>query len=235
MTSESMPKLPGWTRRPAELTLAFNLRPPGPPAAGQDSSVFFDPANAVAYRMIGGAYGVLGVEVLGYYVPRALDPERWGIYVREAGVAWLGSQCGTLMDLEDGRQRDVVVGLSSSIAAHHRVHFAVEQAVTDAHGRDAYLRILRAHSPRHPPAEEALADAMFRAEMPPELGEFMSPSLDGEIVDLVAAVDEDLHLTLDRAALDPLYQGSGVPHYLVLEPHLPEATGRQVREALLAG
>jgi len=48
--------------------------------------------------MIGGAHGILGAEVLGHYVPRALDEQRWGIYVREAGAAWLCSQLAPQID-----------------------------------------------------------------------------------------------------------------------------------------
>ena len=81
------PKLPGWTRRGPELTPRLNLRGTSGNTEGVDIEVFIDPANDVAYRMIGGAYGVLGAEVLGHFVLQALDADRWGIFIREAGIA----------------------------------------------------------------------------------------------------------------------------------------------------
>jgi hypothetical protein len=70
VTEPPSPKLPGWVRQPPELTPVLDVLADGG-SAGPDVSVLLDPANDVAYTMIGGAYGVLGAEVLGYYVPRA--------------------------------------------------------------------------------------------------------------------------------------------------------------------
>ena len=77
MNKDPSPKLPGWVRRAAELTPEVNVLRVGGPA-GPGIGILLD-RNEVAYKMIGGAYGILGAEVLGHYVPRALDEQRWGI------------------------------------------------------------------------------------------------------------------------------------------------------------
>jgi len=43
----------------------------------------------------------------------------------------------------------------------------------------------------------------------------------------------ELRLTIIEADLDPRIQALAVPHYLVLEPHLPDATASVVRGELL--
>ena len=65
MTKAPSLKLPGWVRRPPELTPELNVLKDGGPA-GPEIGILLDPANDVAYKMIGGAFGVLGAEVLGH-------------------------------------------------------------------------------------------------------------------------------------------------------------------------
>jgi hypothetical protein len=43
----------------------------------------------------------------------------------------------------------------------------------------------------------------------------------------------ELRLTIIETDLDPRIQALAVPHYLVLEPHLPDATASVVRRELL--
>jgi hypothetical protein len=220
--------------------------------AGPDIRILIDPANDVAYKMIGGAYGVLGAEVLGQYIPRALDPQRWGIYVREAGVAWLCSLVATQTYRYPKLQDDLPSRLARGVAAHHYVHLAVEVAVTATRGHTSYLDLLAEHAPRHEPSEEILAELLFRSEvvlgLEPETRRATEAAVDGvmrqtpearsphagheetTVVDLVNA-----GLSLNMTLADFRFRDADrpVPQYLVLEPHLPDLVASAIRKSLL--
>jgi hypothetical protein len=246
-----LPKLPGWVRRPTEFTPQLNLRQASG-RAGPDISILLDPANDVAYKMIGGAYGVLGAEVLGQYVPRALDEQRWGIYVREAGVAWLCSQIAPHIDRHPKVRNELPPRLARGIAAHHYVHLAVEAAVTEDRGTARYLDLLVDRAPRHGPFEEILGELLFRSEVLLDVetearGEMEAavdavirktpegrgPDADRGMSAVVDLVNAGLLLTMSLAEFQLRNANQPVPQYLVLEPHLPDPVASAIRKALL--
>jgi hypothetical protein len=236
-------KLPGWTRRAPELTPAVDLWSNANKGTPLDRATFLDPANAVAFKMIGGAFGVLGAEVLGHYVPVALDNDRWGVYIREAGVAWLCNQLLDSASWDDlARPELLIVELARAVATHHLVHQVVERAYAATHGGDAYLALLLANAPRHPPTEESLADTLMKAALVEVVGDGPILMLDNAYTsnagdrryraspsELVADLSASLDLPLDVGAfaLPP-----DCPQYLVMEPHLPEQTATLIRSAL---
>ena len=120
-------------------------------------------------------------------------------------------------------------------------------------GSDRYLSYLRDHPSRHAAAEEAVADIRFRAEARVGLtgGELAAfgPSIDalmtrapearpaGRAVppeDLVRDLERETGVTTTLADTGLAPSGSGVPHYLVMEPHLPAPTAMAVRAFLMA-
>ena len=251
MRQGQTPKLPGWVRRPPELTPELDVLRAGG-QAGPDTSILLDPANDVAYKMIGGAYGVLGAEVLGHCVPRVLDGTRWGIYVREAGVAWLCSQLAPQIRRHPQLQGELSLRVARGIAAHHYVHLVVEAAITEAHGKASYLELLVHHAPRHHPSEEALAEVLLRSEIAVDLDaetqDAIEAALDqvmrqtpearnstGEnaITSLVDLVNGDLSSKVTVGEFQFRNADRPVPQYLVLEPHLPEPVATSIRQALL--
>jgi hypothetical protein len=219
-------------------------------SVGPDLGTLEDPANDVAYKMIGGAYGVLGAEVLGHFMPRALGEERWGIYVREAGIAWLSRELGS--HVSSSALGELPLRMAQAVAAHHYVHKAVEGTVTRAHGKAAYLDLLVNQSPRHGGLEERLAELRFqskalsgldhekRQRMRGPLASLMSRTPEG--TDPISPADIDVaveHLNNEYAvkmtAADSDFGGPGhtVPCHLVLEPHLPDRLASSIRRALL--
>jgi len=252
VTEPPSPKLPGWVRRPPELTPVLNVLTDGGPA-GPDVSVLLDPANDVAYRMIGGAYSVLGAEVLGYYVPRALDPQRWGIYVREAAVAWLCSRLAPQVEGHPALARELPTRLARGIATHHYVHLVVEAAVTESRGNTSYLGVLVEYAPRHEPHEEILGELLFRLEvlrgLAPKTRSAMEKAIDtvlrqapdpsglsdgNEIPAVVDHLNSGLSLNMSPGDFEFRKATEPVPQYLVLEPHLPEPVASSIRKALLS-
>jgi hypothetical protein len=242
-------KLPGWVRRPPELTPPLQLGNVAK-AAGPDLATLEEPANDVAYKMIGGAYGVLGAEVLGQFVPRVVDPKRWGVYVREAGVAWLCRELGPHLDASIP---GLPIRMARCVAAHHYVHCAIEAAVTQAHGEAEYLDLILKQSPRHGDLEEHLAEQRFRLQALSGVDRGVSQGFDGRLADLMARTPEgretaslaDAALlvelvndkySLGMTAADSDFNGAGqaVPCFLVIEPHLPEPLASSIRQALLA-
>jgi hypothetical protein len=238
-------------RRPPELTPVLNVLRDGG-SAGPDIGVLLDPANDVAYKMIGGAYGVLGAEVLGYYVPRGLDPQRWGIYVREAGVAWLCSRVAPQVDGHPELAGELPTRLARGIATHHYVHLVVEAAVTESRGNASYLGVLVDYAPRHEPHDEILGELLFRLEVPsglaPETRRAMETSIDTvlrqapdksslsagtEIPAVVDHVNSVLSLNMSAGDFEFRKAAAPVPQYLVLEPHLPQPVASSIRKALL--
>jgi hypothetical protein len=243
-------KLPGWVRRSPELTPRLDLRSANASPDGPDIGTLQNPANDVAYKMIGGAYGVLGAEVLGQFVPRVLDQNRWGIYVREAGVAWLCWELGP--HLATARLGELPLRMARSIAAHHYVHSAVEAAVSEARGEGAYHELLVSQAPRHGNSEELLAELHFRVEALSGLDRGARKALEGPLGGLMARAPEgrDMALPIDLAkvvetlnaeaslaltAADSDFTDAGdvAPTYLVIEPHLPEQLASSIRRALL--
>ena len=215
-----------------------------------DVEVFLDSANDVAYKMIGGAYGVLGAEVLGHFVPRILDSGRWGVYVREAGIAWLCSKLAPRLTRDPRLLNGLALRLARGVAQHHMTHHVVEEAFTDSWGRDQYVEILTKNAPRHPATEEKLADALLRAEIISGLVEPSQGLVDSAlselaelppegsaprrlVAELLAELNRDLRLTMTSAEVNAAMHTLDVPHYLVLEPHLPGTTASAVREKLL--
>jgi hypothetical protein len=243
-------KLPGWVSRPSELTpplaiIQTLVRPPGP-----DIETLRNPANDVAYKMIGGAYGVLGAEVLGYYVPQSASQKRWGIYVREAGVAWLCRELGPHVKVTS------VGGLpqrmARSITAHHNVHRVVEARFVTAHGEVAYLELLVNKSPRHSAIEEHLAELGFQLEATSGLDyqsrqqlvaplhalmarapEGKDPTDVADVALLVGRLNAEMSIGMTVADLDLTHSDLEMPCYLVLEPHLPQPLASAIRQALL--
>lgn len=219
-------------------------------AAGPSLSTLLDPANDVAYKMIGGAYRVLGAEVLGHFVPRALDEDRFGIYVREAGVAWLCRELApTLTDYGVG---ELPHRMARAVAAHHDVHAIVERAVSEARGTGAYLDLLARQAPRHGPSEERLAELQFQSEARSGLDHGTRQLLEGPLDELMARAPEgadkvlrataaelvavlNVEYSLETRAEDYVVDdlSRSVPCYLVMEPHLPEHLASEIRRALL--
>jgi hypothetical protein len=243
-------KLPGWVRRSPELTppLALSRALPGP--GGPDLTTLQNPANEVAFKMIGGAYGVLGAEVLGHFVPHVLDEERWGIYVREAGVAWLCRELAP--NIEGGAVGELPLRMARCVAAHHYVHGAVEAAVTRTHGKSFYLDLVVRQSPRHGSTEERLAELCFRSEALSDLDRGMRARLEGPLRALMARTVEGREATdaadlptvvqqlnteyssgMTAADLDFGESGNLMPCFLVFEPHLPEQLASSIRRVLL--
>jgi hypothetical protein len=244
-------KLPGWVRRPPYLTPLLylgdsDLRPDGP-----DTSTLLDRANDVAYKMIGGAYGVLGAEVLGHFVPRVLDETRWGIYVREAGVAWLCRELAP--DLTSDSGGELTRRMARCVAAHHYVHCAVEAAVLRTHGEATYLDMLVKQSPRHGVSEERLGEMRFRLEalarldqatrrlLETPLDALMARTPEGnarttadDVAAVIALVNTELSVEIPFAGTDLENAEDSVPTYLVMEPHLPEPLASSIRQALLS-
>jgi hypothetical protein len=200
--------------------------------------------------MIGGAYGVLGAEVLGHFVPRALGEDRWGIYVREAGIAWLSRELGS--HVSASALGVLPLRMARSVAAHHYVHKAVEGAVTRAHGKAAYLELLVNQSPRHGGLEERLAEMRFRSEALSSLDHEKRQRIGGPLASLMSRTPEgkdprapaDIDVAVEQlnneyavkmTAADSDFVGPGhtVPCYLVLEPHLPDRLASSIRRVLL--
>ena len=98
---------------------------------------------------------MLGAEVLGHFVPQALDADRWGIYIREAGIAWLCSRLAPSLVQDPGLSSGLALRLAGGVAAHHLTHHIVEEAITESRGRDQYLQILTPNMPRHPATGDA--------------------------------------------------------------------------------
>jgi hypothetical protein len=243
-------KLPGWVRRPPELTPQLQLDRTGASADGPDLATLQDPANDVAYKMIGGAYGVLGAEVLGQLVPRVLDEARWGIYIREAGIAWLCRELAAHLDA--AALSELPRAMARSVAAHHYVHCAVEIAMTQTHGADAYLDLLAKQSPRHGGLEERLAETRFRSEALSSLDHENRQLVEGPLASLMSRTPEgrdsrsrgnidvvveqlNNEYALKMTAADSEFLGPGceVPCYLVIEPHLPNRLALSIRQALI--
>jgi hypothetical protein len=250
VSKEPSVKLPGWVRRPPELTPALNLSRTSSGGEGPDLATLQDAANDVAYKMIGGAYGVLGAEVLGQFVPRVLDEERWGIYVREAGIAWLCRELGAFLGAV--ALGELPYTMARSVAAHHHVHCAVEVAVTRAHGEVAYLDLLAKQSPRHGSLEEGLAELRFRWEALLSLDQENRQRLDGPLASImlrtpegrestswaeldmvVEQLNDERSVRMTAADSDLFVPGREVPCYLVVEPHLPDRLASSIRRALL--
>jgi hypothetical protein len=201
--------------------------------------------------MIGGGYGVLGAEVLGHYVPRALDSDRGGIYVREAGVAWFCSQLTSRVSADEKLGNQLVVRLARGIVAHHFVRYAVEKEITAGRGAGSYVDTLLTNAPLHPEAEEMLADRLLCSAVVAELidpsfslmrgilDDVLAGSPTGKlgpsrrkVSELVAEVNCDLALSMAESAVTLGFDSQDVATYLVLEPHLPERTADLVRGAL---
>ena len=113
-------------------------------------------------------------------------------------------------------------------------------------GSGRYLSYLRDHPPRHAAAEEVIAETRFRAEALGDLTidqlAIVSPSLETLMARAPEAQNagsaqsiEDRDLDRETGFPTPLAvpTGSNVPHYLVMEPHLPAATATVVRGFLL--
>jgi hypothetical protein len=242
--------LPGWVRRPPELTPPLRLDRSGAAANGPDLATLQDPANEVAFKMIGGAYGVLGAEVLGQFVPRAVDEQRFGVYVREAAVAWL---CRELAPHIKGDSVSALpFRMARCVAAHHFVHYVVEAAVTQAHGEAAYLDLVVRHSPRHLDLEECLAEQRFLSEALSDLDLGTSQLLQGPLSvlmarapeatdpaspanadDLLELLNTELLLGMTAADSDFHRRENSVPTFLVIEPHLPDPLAYSIRRALV--
>lgn len=243
-------KLPGWVQRPPELTPPLDISPTGARPDGPDIRTLQEPANDVAYKMIGGAYGVLGAEVLGHFVPRALDQQRWGVYVREAGVAWLCHELGPHFAAASFGQ--LPLRMARCVAAHHYVHCAVEDVVTQAHGKAHYLDLLVKESPRQNAWEERLADLRFRLEaltgLDPETRQVLEGPLSAlldrtpegrattSVTDIASVVEKlNAALSVRMTGADSNFSGTrqSAPYYLVIEPHLREPLASSLRRALL--
>jgi hypothetical protein len=250
MSEGATVKLPGWVRRAPELTPPLDVRRTGGGPEGPDIATLQDPANDVAYKMIGGAYDVLGAEVLGQFVPRVLDAKRWGIYVREAGVAWLCRELGP--HLSAASLGELPLRMARCVAAHHYVHAAVEAAVTQADGKTTYLDLLVKQSPRHDAWEERVAELRFWFEALSRLDDATRRLFEGPLSALMARTPEG-RATTSRADISMLVEKLNdalsvamtatdsdftdhvhlVPCYLVIEPHLPEPLASSIRRALL--
>ena len=219
-------------------------------ARGPDIATLEDPANDVAYKMIGGAYGVLGAEVLGHFVPRVLDEKRWGIYVRDAGVAWLCRELAP--SVPANRLGELPQRLARAVAAHHYVHCAVEAAVIGAHGEAYYRDLLVKQSPRHGEQEERLAEMSFRAQALSGLAlqtrrlwedpvtalmartpEGTSSTSSTAIAEIVERLNREFSLGMTAADVDFGKPGTLVPCFLVMEPHLPEPLASAIQQGLL--
>jgi hypothetical protein len=249
VSNEPSLKLPGWVQRPSDLTPLLRFDRTAEDSEGPDLGTLQDPANDVAYKMIGGAYGVLGAEVLGHFVPRGLGEERWGIYVREAGIAWLTRELGP--HLRESTLPELPRRMARAVAAHHQVHCVVEAAVTRAHGKAAYLDLLVKQSPRHGALEERLAELRFRSEALTSLDHENRQLIEGPLASLMSRTPEgrdpsspaDIGVVIKQVhdeyvlmtAPDSVFleRSDEVPCYLVIEPHLPERLASSIRRALL--